>query len=928
MQLAKALRSAALLSVCASILAAQGLTTTATKEDWEEINFEFNSSILSDGYPSLLRLAELLHQSPTHSVTLDGNADWIGSHAYNDKLSRARAETVMNFLVKYGAGPNQISIVAHGKRQPKVSNQTREGRFMNRRVVLTVRDGQGKIVSAGGVGEAIKAMQEAQQAAQQAQAAPPRQTLCCEDILRRLDKLDEILAAIRDLRSENERLKQDVAALRQAQAGVEHQIAEQPRPPAQAELQKAMETTANAAIEKAKPSRFSLLGVNIGPSLAGVDTGSAPAYGQPSGTQQSIVPLAHAGAGSITLSGKGRYFAPFGKNETMALQAEGEVLYYRDRQEGQFDIGLVNRWDRVQAGVFSSFKHANITDIGGGNLAQAAFSADVLFSRGRIGFFGTKGFLTDAVIGRTPGALVTLPGGVISPNYNLWIEYYLRVVDQVGASAQVGLWNNAYIEGNLGALFRSSGGNKPGGTIRFVQPITDRLAFTTEASLNESLVGTNNNGRLAFGLQFGNWVRPRDFLTVKHPVPVDIPRIRYEVLTREVRTGHTPPVADAGPDQIGVPAGSITLDASASYSPEGLALSFQWTQIGGSTVVLSSANTSKATFTAAEGQTYQFRVAVTDSLGGQAMARTTITAKSVPSVQILNFSVNPAAITTGQSATLIWQVQSADTVSISPDLGTVAASGSQAVSPSQTTIYTLTAKNAKGQVTQTVTLNVNQPKLQIVDFQANPATIASGQSAMLHWQTLNADTVTISNGVGTVAPNGSTSVSPTQTTTYTLTASAQNGQSATATVTVAVNVPLPLIASFTANPMRISAGASSQLCWQVQNSSAVSISDGVGTVPPSGCQTVAPTQTTTYTLTASNTAGQTATAPVTVTVNPAPTITSFVANPATINARQSSTLTWVSQNGTRAYIDNGVGPVAASGSVQVSPAATTTYTLT
>ena len=30
------------------------------KDDWEEINFEFNSSVLSDGFPSLLRLAELL----------------------------------------------------------------------------------------------------------------------------------------------------------------------------------------------------------------------------------------------------------------------------------------------------------------------------------------------------------------------------------------------------------------------------------------------------------------------------------------------------------------------------------------------------------------------------------------------------------------------------------------------------------------------------------------------------------------------------------------------------------------------------------------------------------------------------------------------------------------------------------------------------
>ena len=143
----------AILCVCAAMLSAQGLTTTATKDDWEEINFEFNSYILSDGYPSLLRLAELLQQHSDYKVTLDGNADWVGSHRYNDKLSEARAETVKKFLVKYGAAEGQISLAAHGKRQPKVSNETKEGRFMNRRVKLEVRDGQGKVIGDGRIGE-------------------------------------------------------------------------------------------------------------------------------------------------------------------------------------------------------------------------------------------------------------------------------------------------------------------------------------------------------------------------------------------------------------------------------------------------------------------------------------------------------------------------------------------------------------------------------------------------------------------------------------------------------------------------------------------------------------------------------------------------------------------------------------------------------
>ena len=71
----------------ASCLYAQGLNTGGqTKDDWEEINFEFNSSILSDGYPSLLRLADLLTQHRDYRVKVTGHTDYVGSAAYNEKL--------------------------------------------------------------------------------------------------------------------------------------------------------------------------------------------------------------------------------------------------------------------------------------------------------------------------------------------------------------------------------------------------------------------------------------------------------------------------------------------------------------------------------------------------------------------------------------------------------------------------------------------------------------------------------------------------------------------------------------------------------------------------------------------------------------------------------------------------------------------------
>ena len=69
----KKLAAIGALGLLASGLFAQGLNTGGqTKEDWEEINFEFNSSILSDGYPSLLRLADLLSQHRDYHVKSHG----------------------------------------------------------------------------------------------------------------------------------------------------------------------------------------------------------------------------------------------------------------------------------------------------------------------------------------------------------------------------------------------------------------------------------------------------------------------------------------------------------------------------------------------------------------------------------------------------------------------------------------------------------------------------------------------------------------------------------------------------------------------------------------------------------------------------------------------------------------------------------------
>ncbi len=77
------------------------------------------------------------------------------------------------------------------------------------------------------------------------------------------------------------------------------------------------------------------------------------------------------------------------------------------------------------------------------------------------------------------------------------------------------------------------------------------------------------------------------------------------------------------------------------------------------------------------------------------------------------FSASPSYIQPGQTATLMWTVSDVlerrVSVTISPGIGSVPASGSYVVSPTSTTTYTLTATNVDGTVTASTTVTVAPP---------------------------------------------------------------------------------------------------------------------------------------------------------------------------------------------------------------------------
>jgi hypothetical protein len=894
----KKLAAIGAMGLLASSLFAQGLNTGGqTKDDWEEINFEFNSSILSDGYPSLLRLADQLSQHRDYRLKVTGHTDYVGSHSYNEKLALRRADAVKSFLAKYGVAENQIATAGDGKRVPEVDNKTKEGRFMNRRVVLTLTDGKGRLIKEGSIGDVIQAGDKKDGLATSARKPED----CCDQILKKLDKLDDILAQLKNLQGENDKLRGEMGDLRNQQNALKDQLNGIPKPLTASQTQEIAHTEAIGAVDEGQKrnKKFSTVGVNIGPTFGGGRTGD------------------------LNINGHGRFFSPFGGDGTRAIQAQGEYSYYSGRQEGQFDIGLVNRWKSVQAGAFGSFKYLNFKQYqSGGGLGQAAFLVDYIFSTGRVGAFATKGFKNYAVLDQVQ----------LGPQS--FLQTYARVVDQAGINALVGAWGNAYLEGNLAYLRRhsSNSSNAPGGTIRLVQPFNEHVAFTAEASLNESFVNVKNSGRIVFGVQVGNFIHPKDYGATKTPVPMDIPRVRYELLTR--RVGNSPPVANAGPDQLGATSGTMTLDGSASYDPDGDTLSYQWTQISGPTVALADARAVKTTFTSVAGQTYVFKLTVTDSGGLSSSATTRVSSATLTAATVLRFDAAPSTITAGQSAQLTWLVQGATSISISNGVGSVAGSGSTTVNPATTTTYTLTAVAPAGNVTATATVTVNpvaSGNPQIVRFEASPRSIQPGQQSTLSWTTNGAATVSISS-VGAVTLNGSTTVSPAQTTTYTLTATASDGKTVSSPITVTVATgTVPQVVVFTASPSTIDAGGSTKLCWQVNGATSIAIQPGIGAnLNANDCATISPTSTTTYTLTATNANGQIQ-ANATVSVGSV-RITSFTANPVTSTAAGNPVvLSWTTQNAASIVLvgsELSAQTLPTNGSLTVNPITNSVYTLT
>ena len=314
---------------------------------------------------------------------------------------------------------------------------------------------------------------------------------------------------------------------------------------------------------------------------------------------------------------------------------------------------------------------------------------------------------------------------------------------------------------------------------------------------------------------------------------------------------------------------------------------------------------------------------------------TKVTAKfleKAPPPRVLSFSADPPTVLPGAETTLSWRVTGAEKLTLKNGDSEQDVTGQTEVTvkPAATTTYTLTASNFFGDDSAELRVQVGTPPV-ISRFRASDTTLTPGSDVTLSWNVRDASKLTLTGGGGPLDVTGDTSVTlkVSETTTFTLIA-----ENAVGKVEERLEVRVgqaPTIEVFSAAPPLITPGASSTLSWRVRNGNVRLNGDPVDS---SGSLSVTPSETTTYTLTATNDFGQSA-QEVEVRVGSAPSISTFRTDKSAVAAGGEVTLSWTVTGQAPVTLtlqgSNGaLAPQNVTGqtSFTFKPTQTATYTLT
>jgi outer membrane protein OmpA-like peptidoglycan-associated protein len=119
-------------------LTRQSLETGKTIQ-LKNIYFEFDrDELMPRSYVELNKLLRILKEHPHLVIEIVGHTDSLGDDDYNLGLSQRRANAVVSFLTQNNIAASRLRFRGEGERQPIATNETDEGRALNRRVEFVV----------------------------------------------------------------------------------------------------------------------------------------------------------------------------------------------------------------------------------------------------------------------------------------------------------------------------------------------------------------------------------------------------------------------------------------------------------------------------------------------------------------------------------------------------------------------------------------------------------------------------------------------------------------------------------------------------------------------------------------------------------------------------------------------------------------------
>ena len=83
-------------------------------------------------------MVSLLKENASMKIELSSYTDSKGADDYNKKLSQARAQSVVNYLIGNGIAKDRLIAVGYGEAFPIAGNETEEGRQLNRRTEFKI----------------------------------------------------------------------------------------------------------------------------------------------------------------------------------------------------------------------------------------------------------------------------------------------------------------------------------------------------------------------------------------------------------------------------------------------------------------------------------------------------------------------------------------------------------------------------------------------------------------------------------------------------------------------------------------------------------------------------------------------------------------------------------------------------------------------